>query len=107
MTNNLITKTSYVATTDRIRVRPTSPFSEPIYGYDLPEAASYNHVTSNTANTTYNTVKTGFSPPATLRVALRAGSQNAGISTTSQSSLTLSYATTIHTDLNYYGYRYY
>ena len=76
-------------------VRPTSSVSEPTYVYDLPEVTSYSHATSNTANTTYNTIKAEFS------------SQNSLISTTSQSSLTLSYATTMHTDLNYYGYRYY
>ena len=101
MTNNLITRTSYVTTTDRIRVRPTSV---PIYDYDHPEVASYTYAISNT---TFNTIKAGFSPPATLCVALRAGNQNLVVSTYSQASLASSYATTMHTSRNYYGYRYY
>ena len=95
MTNNLTTRTSYVTTTDRMRVRPTASFSEPIYGYYLHEATSYSHATSSTANTTYNTIKTEFS------------SHNPEISTASQSSLTPSSTPTTVSARNYYGYRYY
>ena len=93
-----------IATTDRMCVQPVFPFSEPTYVYALPEVTSYSYVTSNTANITYNTIKAGFSLPATLCVALRAGSQNSEATTTQHTSSHATMTTSAH---NYYGYRYY